>query len=111
MDYRPALSSIVIFSYGGLTILAFIKTFKHLKYQRLKRGEKHRGFLLNILHFTPNLFIDYFVSFFLFPILKKCANPDLEKLRLKINQMVFAIYICILLLSACLIISRNFKLR
>ena len=89
-------------SFLTLIILAFLKTYRHPEYQKLKRGEKSRG-ILNYLDFSLYMIPDYFVTFPLFYILKKNKNIELDLKRRTINRMVTWIYISIALMIATIL--------
>jgi hypothetical protein len=99
---------IITLSFFMLIPLAFLKTFTHFKYRKLKRGEKSRG-LLNPFYFSPYMILDWFSTVWIYPIIKRNEDEELEKMRRSINRIVYAIYSCIILIIVCFLTIHNFK--
>ena len=105
MNIKIIFGTLTIFSLAGIIFLSFVKSNTHLKYRRFKRGERYRGLFLNQFYMTPYILQDYFSATFLFFAFGKNKNEELESMRRRINWMVIAIYFCIIILVATLLIS------
>lgn len=96
------LTSTLVIVIDVLIFIAFAKTYIHFSYRRLCRGEKPNP-LQSIIEFSPFLFPDIFSSLFFFMVFGKNRNTELEKMRRRINKMIWIIYTCIALITLCAI--------
>jgi len=67
------------------------------------------GGIFNIVSFSPYIFSDFFSSFFLFMAFGKKEDEKLEKMRKRLNRMVWFIYSFILLIVTFGIIIKYIK--